>query len=120
MAVNTVTMRNRLATAYGTEGDYAALFTTALGGTAPNNTPGTEVTGGSPAYARKLISWGTATGGAITGTVIFDVPSGVTVTSAGVYDAITAGTFLDGGALSAPQAFSSQGTYTLTLTYTQS
>lgn len=119
MAVNTVAMRNRLATAYGTEGDYAALFTTTLTG-APNYTAGTEVTAGSPAYARKLISWGPATAGVITGTVIFDVPSGATITSAGVYDAVTAGVFLDGGNLASPQVFSSQGTYTLTLTYTQS
>jgi hypothetical protein len=46
------------------------------------------------------------------------VPTGTTVAGAGVHTAITAGTYLDGGAVTS-QAFASQGTYTLTLTYTQ-
>lgn len=116
MAINTVAMRNNMADAYGDIALYAALFSTALGGSAPNYTAGTEVTGGS--YARQLISWTTASSGAITGTVTFNVPTG-NVMSAGVYTAVTAGIFLDGGTLTT-QNFSSAGTYTLTLTYTQS
>jgi hypothetical protein len=113
MAIQTTTQKNNLATAYGTNATYAALYTTAPGGS-----PGTEVTGGSPAYARKSISWGAASGGVITATVTFDVPSGTTVVGAGVHTAVTAGTYLDGASVTS-QAFASQGTYQLTLTYTQ-
>lgn len=113
MAIQTVTQRNTLATAYGTAATHAALYTTAPGGSA-----GTEVTGGSPAYARKALTWGAASGSVVTVTVTFDVPAGTTVVGAGVHTAITAGTYLDGGAVTS-QAFATQGTYTLTLTYTQ-
>ena len=114
MAINTVTMRNALATAYGAEADFAALYTTVPGGTA-----GTEVSGGSPAYARKAANWGSAALSAITATpAAFDVPSGTTIAGAGFHTLVSGGTYLDGAAV-ASQPFSSQGTYTLTATYTQ-
>lgn len=58
---------------------------------------GTEVTGGSPAYARKAITWqaaGAVTAGAkdITAGVTFDVPAGTTVRGVGLWSASTAGT----------------------------
>lgn len=114
MAIQTVTMRNALATAYGVQAAFAAVYTTAPGGSA-----GTEPSGGSPAYARKAISWGTASASVITASVTFDIPTGTTLVGAGVHTLITAGTYLDGGAVTS-QAFASQGTYTLNLTYTQS
>src|SRR5690349_17193141 len=114
MAIQTVTMRNALATAYGTNAAYGALYTTAPGGSA-----GTEVTGGSPAYARKALSWGAASASVVTVTVAFDVPASTTVVGAGVHTAITAGTYLDGASVTS-QNFASQGTYALTYTYTQS
>lgn len=114
MAIQTVTQRNTLATAYGAAALYAAVYTTAPGGSA-----GTEPSGGSPAYARKSITWGAASASVITATVVFDIPTGTTIIGAGVHTAITAGTYLDGGAVTS-QAFASQGTYTLVLTYTQS
>lgn len=114
MPIQTATQKNNLATAYGTNATHAALYTTAPGATA-----GTEPTGGSPAYARKPITWGAASAGAITATVTFDVPAGTTIVGAGVHTALTVGTYLDGGSVTS-QAFASQGTYTLTLTYTQS
>lgn len=114
MAIQTVTMRNALATAYGTNAAYGALYTTAPGGTA-----GTEVTGGSPAYARKALSWGAAASSVTTVTATFDVPASTTVVGAGVHTAVTAGTYLDGASVTS-QAFASQGTYALTFTYTQS
>ena len=114
MTIQTATQKNTLATAYGTAATHAAIYTTAPGGSA-----GTEPSGGSPAYARKAISWGSASGGVITATVTFDVPTGTTIVGAGVHTAITAGTYLDGAAVTS-QAFASQGTYALTLTYTQS
>lgn len=114
MAIQTTTQKNNLATAYGTNATFAALYTTAPGASA-----GTEPTGGSPAYARKSISWGAASGGVVTATVTFDVPAGTTVVGAGVHTALTAGTYLDGASVTS-QNFASQGTYQLTLTYTQS
>lgn len=114
MAIQTATQKNNLATNYGTNATHAALYTTA-----PTATQGTEPTGGSPAYARKVLAWGAAANGVITATAVtFDVPSGATIVGAGVHTAITAGTYLDGGSVTS-QAFASQGTYQLTLTYTQ-
>jgi len=114
MAIQTVGEKNSLATKYGTDAPYAALYTTAPGATA-----GTEVTGGSPAYARKALTWGAPSNGVITATATFDVPAGTTVVGAGLHSAVTGGTYLDGGAV-ASQQFASQGTYALTLTFTQS
>jgi hypothetical protein len=64
--------------------------------TAPGQA-GAEVTGGSPAYARKAITWqaaGAVTQGArdITAAVTFDIPAGTTVRSIGLWSASTAGT----------------------------
>jgi hypothetical protein len=113
VTIQTATQKNTLATAYGTAATHAAIYTTVPGGSA-----GTEPSGGSPAYARKPISWGAASGGVITATVTFDVPTGTTIVGAGVHTALTAGTYLDGAAVTS-QGYSSQGTYALTLTYTQ-
>lgn len=116
MAIATTAEKNALATKYGTDSAYAALFTADPGTT---GTVTGEVSGGSPAYARKAITWGAASGGVVTGTVTFDVPSGTTVTYAGVCSGSTGANLLDRVSVTS-QAFSSQGTYALTLTYTQS
>ncbi len=115
MAIQTATQKETLAVAYGTAATHAALYTTAPGASA-----GTEPTGGSPAYARKALTWvAGASDGVVTATATFDVPAGATIVGAGLHTALTGGTYLDGGSLTS-QAFASQGTYTLTLTYTQS
>lgn len=115
MAIQTVTMRNLLATAYKSNATFAALFTTV-----PSTTAGTEVTGGSPAYSRVASNWGTTSASSVTAAPgAFNVPASTSLAGAGFYDAVTAGNYLDGGAVT-PQTFSSQGTYTLTATYTQS
>ena len=115
MAIQTAVQKENLAIAYGTNATYAALYTTAPGGTA-----GTEPSGGSPAYARKALTWVPGSSDGVNAvTVTFDVPAGATIVGAGVHTAITAGTYLDGGSVTS-QAFASQGTYALTLTYTQS
>lgn len=116
MAIQTVLGRTNMATAYSTTiGKFGALTTTA-----PSSTTGTEVTGGSPAYARIAPSWGTAATSAITATgMAFNVPSGTTVVGFEFFDASTAGNYLDGVGITS-QVFSSQGTYTITPTYTQS
>lgn len=116
MPINGQSMRSALANAYGTNAPYAAVYSTAGGATA-----GTEPTGGSPAYARKAVTWGGAgSGNTNTATIAaFDIPSGFTVAGAGFHSALTAGTYMDGGAVTS-QAFASQGTYQLSASYTQS
>lgn len=104
-------MKNILADAYKAAATHGAVYTTAPGGTA-----GTEP--GAP-YARKPLSWGASSGGVTTATAaVFDIPSGATIVGAGVHSALTAGTYYDGGAITS-QTFSSQGTYTVTFSYTQ-
>lgn len=78
-------------------------------------TIGNEITGGSPAYARKAVTWGTATSGAIAASnqPSFDVPSGVTVAAVGFFSALTAGT-LYGDYDVTDEVFAGQGTYTVT------
>jgi hypothetical protein len=111
MAIQTSTQKNTLATAYGTAATHGALFTTAPGGS-----PGTEVTGGSPAYARKALTWGSPTAGVITASATFDVPA-CTVVGTGVYTAATAGTYLDGNTVTSV-VFSTQDTVTVNFTAT--
>ena len=115
MAIQTNTQKETLAVAYGAAATYGALYTTAPGGSA-----GTEPSGGSPAYARKPLTW-TAGGsdGVVTAVATFDVPTGVTIVGVGVHTAVTGGTYLDGASITS-QAFGSQGTYQITFTYTQS
>lgn len=94
----------------GTVAVFVSLHTADPGTTGTN-----EVTGGSPAYARKSITWSAAANGskAMSNTPLFDVPAG-TVAYFGLWSAVTAGTFYGGGALSAAETFSAQGQYTLT------
>lgn len=85
--------------------------------TADPGTAGTsEVTGGSPAYARKSITWFAASAGDLDNNAnpVFDVPAGTTVTHFGLWSAGSGGTFYGGGALSTAETFGGQGTYTLT------
>jgi hypothetical protein len=116
MAIQTAQQRENTAlTGYAAAATHGALYTTA-----PGSSAGTEVTGGSPAYARKPLSWtGGTVDGTITATATFDVPAGTTVVGAGVHTALTGGTYLDGVTVTS-QAFASQGTYAVTFTYTQS
>lgn len=115
MAIQTTAMKNLLCDAYKANALYVALYSTVPGASA-----GTELTGGSPAYARKAANWGTSSAGSVTATpAAHDVPSGATVAGCGVHSAVTAGTYYDGASLTS-QSFASQGTYTVTLTYTQS
>lgn len=81
----------------------------------PGTTGANEATGGSPAYARKSITWNAAAAGNLdsSNAPVFDVPAG-TYTHWGLWSASTAGTFYGGGPLSANETFGAQGTYTLT------
>ena len=68
--------------------------------TAWSATGASEVTGGSPAYARKAASWGSASGGsrALSSAVTLDMPGNavtpVVALYVGRWDAITSGNFL--------------------------
>ena len=66
--------------------------------TAYSTSGANEVTGGSPAYARKAVTWTTPSGRTInlTGAVTFDVPA-ATVAWIGRWTALTGGTFLGMG-----------------------
>lgn len=111
MAFPTAVMKENGALGAVNTATHLSLFSTAGGATA-----GTEISGGSPAYARKPVTWnGGAVDGTVTGTATFDVPSGATVAGFGMHTAVTGGTYVGGGAVTS-QAFSSQGTYQLTVT----
>lgn len=115
MAIQTGTMKSTLSDAYKAAAINGAAYTTAPGASA-----GTEPTGGSPAYARKVITWGTSSSGVVVGTAIpFDIPSGTTIVGFGVHgNPLASGTYLDGCNVTS-QVFSSQGVYNITPTYTQ-
>jgi hypothetical protein len=78
---------------------------------------GTELTGGSPAYARVAVTWTTASGGS--GTVrpnadlTFNVPASTTVGGWRGFTALTEGTNYGGADLD-NETFVNQGEYELT------
>lgn len=118
MTIRVMSEKDSLANKYAADAPFGTLHT-GDPGTAGNAT--SEVSGGSPAYNRKAISWSTASGtGVVSGAPVFDVPSGTTVTFAGVAATVTPTTnnLKDSVAVTS-QAFASQGTYTVTFTYTQ-
>lgn len=80
---------------------------------------GTELSGGSPAYARKAVTWTSASGGIVrpNADLVFDVPSGATVAGWRGYSASTGGTNYGGQDLT-PAEFEGQGQYRLLATST--
>lgn len=79
----------------------------------PGATGTSEASGGSPAYARKAITWTSPSSGAMSNTadIVFDVPAG-TYTHVGYWSASSAGTYYGSRACTS-QTFSGQGTYTI-------
>lgn len=83
---------------------YASLHDDDPAGTGAN-----ELSGGSPAYARKALDFNAAgtegplgasqpaTVGVAWGSAVFDVPAGVTVTDYGLWSAVSGGTFRGSG-----------------------
>jgi hypothetical protein len=117
VAIRNLTQRNAMATAYGVAAPYGALFT-ADPGTADAAT--NEVAGGSPVYQRKAMSWGAASASAITGAPVFDCGAAVTVTYFGVaVSSVKTTADVRDSTTVTSQTFASQGTYTVTATYTQ-
>lgn len=80
----------------------------------PGTTGTSEVTGGSPAYARKAVTWAAAATSSKSSSagVTFDVPL-ATITHLGYWSALSAGTFYGSRALDSNQVFATQGTYTV-------
>lgn len=74
-----------------------------------------EISGGSPAYARKGNTWNAAANGSLdnSNAPVFDIPAGKTVKYVGFWSALTTGIFY-GYAAVTNEAFAGQGTYTLT------
>jgi len=101
--------KNAMLNALGALAAYASLHTADPGESGTN-----EVTGGSPAYARKAITWNPAADGAMddSNVPVFDVPAGTTVSYVGFWNA--AGTVFYGYANVTDEVFAAQGTYTLT------
>lgn len=91
----------------------AAITQVSLHTADPGTTGASEVSGGSPAYARKAIAFNAASGGSIddsTNGIDFDVPAGTTVTHVGYW----AGSTFMGSSSQTPETFGSQGIYRLT------
>jgi hypothetical protein len=104
------TSRNLMLDALGAVAVFASLHTASPGAGGSN-----EVTGGSPAYARKAITWSAASTSskAASNTPVFDVPAGTTVAFCGLWSLATAGVFY-GYFDVTDEVFAGQGTYTLT------
>jgi hypothetical protein len=122
MAGLTVTTRNTMLSSIFTatlatgKANYGSLHTAD-----PGTTGASEATGGSPAYARKVITWAAPSGGSASGgTITFDVPAG-TYTHIGYWDIASGGTstnFVGGYPLQASMTYGAQGTLPVTLTET--
>jgi len=80
----------------------------------PGDNGANEITGGSPAYARKSITFNAAAGGTMdsSNTPEIDVPA-TTVKYVGFWSLVTGGVFY-GSADVTDEIFASQGTYTVT------
>lgn len=96
-------------------GFSASAVYVSLHSSEPDGSGSSEISGGSPAYARKSVSWAAASGGALTSNanIVFDVPGTTTVAWLGYWSAATSGTFYGSRQLSASETFTNQGTYTI-------
>lgn len=74
----------------------------------------TELSGGSPAYARKTLTYGSTSNGDVSGTATFDVPAGSTVNTVGFYTASSGGSPAHTETVT-QETYGGQGTYALTV-----
>lgn len=102
--------KNLMLDAWGAVAVFASLHTGDPGDNGAN-----EVSGGSPAYVRKAITWNAADAGAMddSNAPAFDVPASTTISWVGFWSAESGGTFY-GSANVTDEVFAAQGTYTLT------
>jgi hypothetical protein len=119
MSISIPATKDTLANDYAALAPYGTLFTADPGtsGAATN-----EVSGGSPAFARKSMAWSTSSGGAgsVSGSPTFDIPAGTTITNMGVCasSTLTTADVKDKCAITS-QTFASQGTYQPSTSFTQ-
>ncbi|MGZ4516704.1 MAG: phage tail fiber protein [Mycobacteriaceae bacterium] len=102
--------RNTMLDAFGSAYGFVSLHTAD-----PGTTGTSEVTGGSPAYARKAVTWAAAATSSKSSSsqVVFDVPGSTTIAYLGYWTAATGGTFGGSRPLDVNQTFATQGTYTM-------
>lgn len=112
MAIATGGMRQHVTNAYTAQAVSGSLHTAA-----PGTTGASEVTGGSPAYARKTLTWTAGTTGSATATATYDVPASTTVTHGGIWNGDATPVFRDSVDIT-DQTFASQGTLKLDYTVT--
>lgn len=114
MAIAVATTKQSLADNYKGLGTWISLHTGDPGATGVS-----EAAGGAPAYARKVTTWTSSTGGVVNGSqVAIDVPAG-TYTWAGLWSASTAGTFIDKVAITST-TLGGQGQVLVTPSFTES
>ncbi|MBF6356515.1 hypothetical protein IU449_18525 [Nocardia higoensis] len=114
MAIAVTSTKNALCTAYANIATpvYVSVHTADPGTTGTN-----EATGGSPAYKRVATTWTAPANGQVTGSqVTIDLPAG-SYTHAGLWTALTGGTFIDKVAIPAT-TLGGQGTLLITPTFT--
>lgn len=119
MAIAVAASRQTLADAYKNLAGAGTAWMSLHTGD-PGTTGASEASGGSPAYARKQITWSSGSGGVLTAAnVTFDAPAG-TYGYVSLSTASSAGTHVDKVALSPAITLSGQGTITVTASFAQS
>lgn len=90
--------------------DFISLHDDDPGGSGDN-----ELSGGSPAYARKEPVFAASSSGekALNAALEFDIPPGSTVAYVGFWKDDTVDVFLGSAELESPEEYTGQGTYTL-------
>lgn len=120
--VAVASFRQQLADLYKTFGGSGTAWVS-LHTADPTTTGGSEASGGSPAYARKQITWTSGTGGVLTAAnVTFDageVGQNRTYTHLGLWTAVTGGTYIDKSPLAPNITLNGQGTITVTPSFKQ-
>lgn len=107
MSVSVAT-RNAIASAVAAAGTWISVHT---------SDPGTTGAGEAAGVARKQTTWGAPSGGDIVGSqVLSDVVAGGPYNFFGIWSAISAGTFVGGGALSPAETFAGTGQLRITPT----
>lgn len=102
--------KNLMLNALGAAAGFVSLHDNDPGDSGTN-----EISGGSPAYARKAHTWNAAGSGTMdnSNAPVFDVPAGKTVKYVGMWSLVSGGVFY-GAAAVTNEVFAAQGTYMLT------
>lgn len=115
MAIAVATTRQSMATYYGTLGSWIGAHT---GDPGTSATPANELTGGSPAYARKQTTWSNSTGGVINGTAVTIDSPAATITHVSLCSSSSGNNMIDKADIT-DVVMSAQGQLVVTPTYTQ-